>query len=111
VEIAMTNVAQVPAIEVPAGAYLLDVREHEEWDAGHVPGAVHIPLGELGARYTELDRDLPLYVICRSGYRSDHAAQALAGAGWDASNVADGMMGWQAAGLPMTSESGQPYVA
>ena len=107
----MTNVAQVPATDVPAGAYLLDVREHAEWDAGHVPGAVHIPLGELGARYTELDRDLPLYVICRSGIRSDHAAQALAGAGWDASNVADGMVGWRAAGLPMTSESGQPYVA
>ena len=47
-------VAQVPAAQVPAGAYLLDVREHEEWDAGHAPGAVHIPLGELGARYTEL---------------------------------------------------------
>ena len=110
----MTNgvvVPQVPATEVPAGAYLLDVREDEEWDAGHVAGAVHIPLGELSARYTELNRDLPLYVICRSGNRSDHAAQALAGAGWDASNVSDGMMGWQAAGLPMTSESGQPYVA
>lgn len=110
----MTNggvVPQVPAAEVPAGAYLLDVREYEEWDAGHVPGAVHIPLGELGARHTELDRDRPLYVICRSGHRSAHAAHALAGAGWDASNVADGMTGWQAAGLPMTSESGQPYVA
>jgi rhodanese-related sulfurtransferase len=104
-------VPQVPSKEVPAGAYLLDVREHEEWDAGHAPGAVHIPLGELGARYTELDAGRSLYVICRSGNRSGHAAQALAGAGWDASNVSDGMMGWQAAGLPMTSESGQPYVA
>jgi rhodanese-related sulfurtransferase len=102
---------QVPAAQVPGDAYLLDVREHEEWDAGHVPGAVHIPLGELGARYTELDRDRPLYVICRSGNRSAHAAQALAGAGWDARNVSDGMMGWHAAGLPMTGESGQPYVA
>jgi len=107
----MTDVAQVPAAQVPAGAYLLDVREHEEWDAGHVPGAVHIPLGELGARYTELDTARPLYVICRSGSRSAYAAHALAGAGWEASNVSDGMMGWQAAGLPMTSESGQPYVA
>jgi rhodanese-related sulfurtransferase len=110
----MTNAGQVPqilAVHVPAGAYLLDVREDDEWDAGHVSGAVHIPLGELGARYTELDRDRPLYVICRSGNRSDHAAHALAGGGWDASNVADGMMGWQAAGLPMTSESGRPYVA
>jgi rhodanese-related sulfurtransferase len=104
-------VMQVPAAEVPAGAYLLDVREPEEWDAGHAPDAVHIPLGELGARYTELSQDRPLYVICRTGNRSGRAAHALAGAGWDASNVADGMVGWQAAGLPMTSESGQPYVA
>jgi rhodanese-related sulfurtransferase len=104
-------VAQVPAAEVPADALLLDVREHDEWDAGHVAGAVHIPLGELGARYTEIERDQPLFVICRSGHRSARAAQALAGAGWDARNVADGMMGWQAAGRPMTSESGTPYVA
>src|SRR6516162_477112 len=104
-------VAQVPAAQVPTGAYLLDVREPEEWEAGHVPGAVHIPLGELGARYTELEQDRPLYVICRSGNRSGHAARALAGAGWDASNVSDGMIGWHAAGLPMTAESGQPYVA
>ena len=63
------------------------------------------------ARCTELDTGRPLFVICRSGSRSAHAAQALAGAGWDASNVADGMVGWQAAGLPMTAASGQPYVA
>ena len=110
----MTNVPQVPQIparEVPPGAYLLDVREPEEWAAGHAPGAVHIPLGELGARYTELDTGRPLFVVCRSGHRSGYAAQALAGAGWDASNVSDGMIGWQAAGLPMTAESGQPYVA
>lgn len=104
-------VAQVPAAELPADAFVLDVREHDEWDAGHVPGAVHIPLGELGARYTEIGRDRPLFVICRSGNRSAHAAQALAGAGWDARNVADGMMGWQAAGQPMACESGHPYVA
>jgi len=104
-------VAQVPAAEVPADAFLLDVREDDEWDAGHVPGAVHIPLGELGARYTELGRDRPLFVICRSGNRSAHAAHALTGAGWDAHNVSDGMRGWQAAGRPMTSESGAPYVA
>jgi rhodanese-related sulfurtransferase len=104
-------VAQVPAAEVPVGALLLDVREHEEWDAGHVPDALHIPLGELGARYTEVARDQPLFVICRSGNRSDHAARALADAGWDARNVAGGMQAWEAAGRPMASESGTPYVA
>jgi len=102
---------EVPAAEVPADAFLLDVREHDEWEAGHVPGALHMPLGELRTRYTEIGRDRPLYVICRSGSRSAWAAQALAGAGWDARNVADGMIGWQAAGRAMECESGTPYVA
>jgi rhodanese-related sulfurtransferase len=104
-------VPQVPAAEVPADAHLLDVREADEWAAGHVPGALHIPLGELGARYLEIDRTGALYVICRSGHRSADAARALAGAGWQAHNVADGMIGWHAAGRPMTSESGHPFVA
>jgi rhodanese-related sulfurtransferase len=102
---------QVPATEVPGDAFVLDVRENEEWVAGHIPGALHIPLGELGARYQEIGRERELYVICRSGMRSQQAAQALAGAGWDARNVSDGMQGWQAAGRPMTSDSGTPYVA
>jgi rhodanese-related sulfurtransferase len=53
-----------------------------------------------------------VYVICRAGSRSDRAAHALAGAGWDVVNVSDGMNGWAAAGRPMTNESGTtPYVA
>ena len=104
-------VPQVPAAQVPGEAFLLDVREYDEWEAGHAPGALHIPLGELGARYTEIGQDGPLYVICRSGHRSAHAAHALAGAGWQAHNVSDGMIGWRAAGRPMTSASGTPYVA
>lgn len=104
-------VPQVPAERVPASAFVLDVRERGEWDAGHVPGALHIPLGDLAARYTEIGRDRELYVICRSGIRSAHAAQALADAGWNAFNVMDGMLGWQASGRPMTSVSGAPFVA
>ena len=104
-------VSQVPAAEVPADAYLLDVREPDEWAAGHVPHALHTPLGELTARSPKIERAPALYVICRSGNRSDHAARALAGAGWQAHNVCDGMIGWHAAGRPMTSESGQPFVA
>jgi rhodanese-related sulfurtransferase len=103
---------QVPAAEVPPDARLVDVRESAEWAAGHAPGATHIPLGELGARYTEIPQDGPVYVICRSGARSNRAAHALAGAGWDALNVSDGMHGWAAAGRPMTNDSGTPpYVA
>ena len=103
---------QVPAAQVPADARLVDVREPEEWAAGHAPGAAHIPLGELGARYTEIPQDGPVYLICRSGGRSNQAAHALAGAGWDAQNVSDGMQGWAAAGCPMTNDSGvPPFVA
>lgn len=102
---------QVPATEVPHDAYILDVREHDEWRAGHAPEAVHIPLGELQARHPEIDRERTVYVICRSGARSSYAARALGQAGWDARNVADGMIGWQAAGRPMESDSGAPFVA
>lgn len=105
------TVPQVPAAQIPSDAYLLDVRERDEWTAGHVPGALHIPMGELQTRHPEIASDRPVYVICRSGHRSGHAARALAEAGWDARNVADGMIGWQAAGLAMTGESGAPFVA
>ena len=102
----------VMSADLPAGIYLLDVREDDEWAAGHAPDAVHVRLSELSARTGEIPRDREVYVICRSGARSAYAAQALAGAGWKAVNVADGMTGWAVAGRPMISESGtDPYVA
>jgi rhodanese-related sulfurtransferase len=98
--------------DLPAGAYLLDVREPDEWAAGHAPDAVHIPVGALGQRAGEIPQDREVYVICRSGARSAYAAQALAGAGWTTFNVADGMTGWAVAGRPMVSETGrEPFVA
>ena len=109
----MTDSAQVPEIDVTevttqlgTGAVLLDVREPLEWEAGHVASAVHIPLGELGVRYTELTPDAALLVICRSGSRSADATRALRGAGYDAHNVAGGMKAWVKAGQPIEPESG-----
>lgn len=103
---------EVPAVAVPDKAWLLDVREEDEWTAGHVPGATHIPLGQLGARTSELPVDQDIYVICRTGMRSARAAQALNGAGWQSVNVAGGMRDWAAAGRPMMSDSGAtPFVA
>jgi rhodanese-related sulfurtransferase len=102
----------LPAVSVPDDVWLLDVREDDEWAAGHAPGARHIPLGELGARAAEVPQDELIYVICRSGGRSARAAQALAGAGWRAVNVGGGMQDWAAAGRPMVTDSGaDPYVA
>jgi rhodanese-related sulfurtransferase len=106
------TVPEVLSTELPAGAFLLDVREDDEWAAGHAPGAVHVRLGELGARVGKLPRDREVYVICRTGTRSAYAAQALGGVGLNAINVADGMTGWAVAGRPMISEDGaEPYVA
>jgi rhodanese-related sulfurtransferase len=101
-------IPEVAAAEVPDGGWLLDVREDYEWVAGHVPGATHIALGDLAQRAGEIPRAELVYVICRSGNRSAHAAHALNGAGWQAVNVAGGMQDWALAGRPMTSESGTP---
>ncbi len=107
-----TGLSEVPAAAVPDGAWLLDVREIEEWTAGHAPQATHIPLGELGWRTAELPVDQEIYVICRSGVRSGRAARALSEAGWQAVNVAGGMQDWATAGRPMTADSGaRAYVA
>jgi rhodanese-related sulfurtransferase len=103
---------QVMSADVPTGAYLLDVREDDEWTAGHAPEAIHVRLGDLNERGGEIPRDREVYVICRSGARSAYATQALTGAGWNAINVADGMTGWAVAGKPMVSETGaEPFVA
>ena len=107
----MNQPVAVPEV-LSAGVCLLDVREDDEWTAGHAPDAVHLRLGELGARVDELPRDREVYVICRSGARSAYAAQALTAGGVHAVNVADGMTGWAVAGRPMISEDGaEPQVA
>jgi rhodanese-related sulfurtransferase len=109
---AAESVPEVPASEVPDGGWLLDVREPHEWAAGHAPTATHIPMAQLGQRAGEIPQDSAVYVICRSGVRSARVVLALAQAGWQAVNVADGMQGWAAAGLPMASETGSaPTVA
>jgi rhodanese-related sulfurtransferase len=102
----------VAASEVPGDGFLLDVREDDEWRAGHAPDAVHIPLSELNSRAAEVPNDRDIYVICRSGARSAQAVAAFNNAGWASSNVEGGMHAWEAAGRPMVSESGtDPFVA
>lgn len=101
----------VPTVQVdsmPAGAALVDVREDDEWHAGHVEGALHVPLGELTARHGELPADQPVVVVCRSGNRSSRATAWLVANGHDAANLAGGMQAWSRSGQPMVSESGRP---
>ncbi|WP_405360610.1 rhodanese-like domain-containing protein [Kitasatospora sp. NBC_00085] len=104
-----TMFAQIPtadAASVPADAALLDVREQDEWDAGHVDGALHIPMGQLVARIGELP-DEKLYVLCRVGGRSAQVVQYLVQNGRDAVNVDGGMYAWEGAGRPMVGSNGQ----
>jgi rhodanese-related sulfurtransferase len=91
------------------GAQLIDVRADHEWEAGHLPGAVHIALPELPARVEEIDKDRPVVIYCRGGNRSSMAATALAEAGYDAVKLSEGAVGWEEEGLPFEPEGG--YVA
>ncbi len=92
-------------------AVMLDVREQNEWNAGHAPFAVHIPLSELPNRLDELPSDeSTLAVVCRSGGRSSQAVVWLLQQGFDVVNVDGGMKGWESAGKPMTATTGDPRV-
>ncbi|WP_127125719.1 rhodanese-like domain-containing protein [Georgenia sp. SYP-B2076] len=94
-----------PARPVPDGYVLLDVREDSEWEAGHAPGAVHIPMGELPERIDELPEG-DLIVVCRSGGRSARSVMWLNQAGYDSYNLDGGMRAWRAAGLPLAADGG-----
>lgn len=84
-------------------AVLIDVREQDEWAAGHVAGATHIPLAELPTRLAEVPRDQPILLFCRSGNRSGKATAFLRRQGYaQAANVEGGIIAWQGAGLPVT---------
>ena len=91
-----------------AGAVLLDVREPEEWEAGHAPGARHLPLGQVPDRMGELDRTVPIVVVCRAGSRSALATEWLSTAGFDAANLMGGMQEWAHAGRPVETDDGGP---
>ena len=89
-------------------AVLLDVREQDEWDAGHAPQAVHLPMSEISARVGEIPRELAVVCVCRVGGRSGAVAAALNHAGWQAYNLAGGMSAWAAARLPVVVPGGGP---
>lgn len=100
------DVREADRLARSGGALLLDVREPDEWHAGHAPAAVHLPLADALAAAVPDDR--PVLAICRSGNRSGQAASCLAAAGRDVRNVTGGMKAWAAAGLPVVDGAGRP---
>lgn len=80
---------------------ILDVRQPDEFRAGHIAGARLIPLNELRSRMGELPKDTEILCVCRSGSRSGAAASQLVGSGFTALNLRGGMMSWQRAGYPV----------
>jgi rhodanese-related sulfurtransferase len=96
------------ASKVQAERDLVDVREDDEWQAGHIDGARHIPLRELGARAGELSKDRPILAVCRSGSRSAAAVRGLRQMGYEAENLEGGVTAWSKAGLPLIDGTGRP---
>ena len=85
---------------------LVDVREQYEWDAGRIAGARHIPVAELTQQADSLDPERPVVFYCRTGARSSMATQAFNASGFDAHNMAGGIVAWDASGLPLEPDAG-----
>lgn len=93
---------------VEGGAFLLDVRERSEYNAGHAPRARNVPLSQVSGSLGRLPEDRTIVTVCRSGSRSAHAARLLARQGYDVVNLSGGMFAWQRAGMPVIGSSGRP---
>lgn len=102
VEARNVNVAE--ALEhAREGALLLDVREDNEWEAGHAPDATHLALNDVPDHLDELAKDRLIVCVCRSGARSSRAAKFLLENGHDAVNLEGGMLAWVGDGEPLAS--------
>jgi rhodanese-related sulfurtransferase len=87
---------------------LVDVRQVNEWEAGRIEGALHIPEDDLAGRVGDLDPGRPVVTVCRAGTRSDDAAEYLRGEGFDAQGLDGGLLAWKWAGLPLTGPIVEP---
>lgn len=105
IEVPTIEVPQVPD-PLPTGVTVLDVREPVEWQHGHIEGALHVPLTQVPDRLDELPVDHQLLVVCKVGGRSLQATAFLREKGFEAVNLAGGMIDWADAGRPMVADSG-----
>jgi rhodanese-related sulfurtransferase len=106
-EIPTASVDGVPD-PLPEGLLVLDVRQDDEWRAGHVAGSLHIPLMDLGARYVEMPDAPQTLVVCRVGSRSAYAAAFLLQQGIDAVNLDGGLVAWTRAGRALVADGDGP---
>ncbi|MFC8656021.1 rhodanese-like domain-containing protein [Streptomyces parvus] len=109
------NFAPLPSVDaaaVPSDGFVLDVRENDEWAAGHVEGALHIPMSDFVGRFGELTEAAEdgrrVHVMCRVGGRSAQVTQYLVQQGIDAVNIDGGMQAWDGVGRPMVTDNGTP---
>lgn len=89
------------------GAFLLDVREDDEWAAGHSPAATHVPLGTVPDQHAGVvPKDSKVVAVCRAGGRSQKAAMFLKEQGYDVVNLVGGMQAWAASGSDVVAADG-----
>ncbi|MDP9091980.1 MAG: rhodanese-like domain-containing protein [Actinomycetota bacterium] len=104
-------VPSVSADAIPAGALLVDCREDGEWEAGHIEGAIHIPMNQIPQRLSSRPNDITpeteMVVVCKVGARSAQVTAWLNQNGFTAANLEGGMLAWISAGRPMVSSSGE----
>jgi rhodanese-related sulfurtransferase len=107
------SLPSINAADVPEGTFILDVREDEEWDAGHPPGAHHVPMMTIPGRLADVPSDEQVVVLCRHGHRSAQVVGFLATRGRDnVVNLDGGIVEWVAAGRPIVTDDGRdPYIA
>ena len=102
--------AAIEEVDVPTTAaalkqpqiQIIDCRSEREWRSGHLKGSTLMPLGSIGSRMNELDKEQPVIVVCRSGHRSSIAARQFTSAGFtDVKSMKGGINAWSRAGKPL----------
>lgn len=105
----MSEISAVDAVALATqGAWLLDVREPHEWAIGRSPLATSIPMSQLNERLIEVPEKRQILVVCHAGSRSLRVTDALQAAGYDAVNVAGGMVAWERAGGVLVADGVEP---
>ena len=97
---------RVAELQRQGAIQLIDIREEYEWDAGRIPGARHLEMGQVAAQAETIHREIPVVFYCRVGGRSAMAASAFRRAGYDAYTMTGGLIEWEACGLPLEPDGG-----